>query len=127
MAEFLEQSRLNELPVVDRQGRLLGLFAVDQLPEHVHRGSKPAKVCEHMKHDVATVPEHESFGDAHAVLHDRRSAESCASSSSATTRPLGMIYRSGLAALSEPLHVDSFSPDQDYSPSSEYLIVPDAC
>ncbi len=125
VAEILEQSRLNELPVVDRQGRLLGLFAVDQVPEHVHRGNKATKVCEHMRHDVTTVPEHESFGDLmqyfmtedpqhHVIVVVRHD------------KPLGMIYRSGLAALSEPLHVDSFSPDQDYSSSSEYLVVADA-
>ena len=78
-----------------------------------------------MRHDVTTVPEHESFGDLmqyfmtedpqhHVIVVVRHD------------KPLGMIYRSGLAALSEPLHVDSFSPDQDYSSSSEYLVVADA-
>jgi hypothetical protein len=37
-----------------------------------------------------------------------------------------MVYRSGLAALSEPLNVSSFAPDQSYALSSQYLIIPDA-
>jgi hypothetical protein len=41
-------------------------------------------------------------------------------------RPLGMVYRSGLAALSEPLNIDSFAPDGPYSLTSQYLVIPDA-
>jgi two-component system cell cycle response regulator len=124
-AELLERSRLTELPVVDRHGRLLGLFSSDQLPEDATRIAKRAKVSDFMVHDVATVPENESFGalmeffmsdtQSHRVVivvrHDQ---------------PLGMVYRSGLAALSEPLNVDSFAPDEPYSLTSQYLVIPDA-
>ena len=41
-------------------------------------------------------------------------------------RPLGMVYRSGMAALSEPLNVDSFAPDEPYALTSEYLVIPDS-
>ena len=68
-AELLEQSRLSELPVVDRQGRLLGLFNADQLPDNFTRSGKKAKVCDFMVQEVATVPENESFRGTHAVLH----------------------------------------------------------
>jgi hypothetical protein len=42
-------------------------------------------------------------------------------------KPVGMVYRRGLASLSEPLHVNSFSPDRPYTTSSDYLVVPDHC
>ena len=124
-AELLEQSRLTELPVVDRDGRLLGLFSGDQLPEDSTDIAKKAKVSDFMVRDVATVPENESFGalmeffmsdtqSHHVVIVVRRG------------QPLGMVYRSGLAALSEPLNVDSFAPDQPYSLTSQYLVIPDA-
>ncbi|MHB0959980.1 MAG: diguanylate cyclase [Pirellulaceae bacterium] len=125
-AGLLEQSRLSELPVVDRQGRLLGLFNADQLPENFAHSHKKSNVCDFMVQDVATVAEHESFGalmqffmadhqTGHVVVVVRQE------------KPLGMVYRSGLAALSEPLSVSSFAPDQSYSSSSHYLIIPDVC
>jgi two-component system, cell cycle response regulator len=123
-AALLLQSRLTELPVVDRQGRLLGLLSAEQLPEDLGSIGRKAKVSDYMAHDVATVSENESFGalmeffmadtETHHVVvvlrHDQ---------------PLGMVYRSGLAALSEPLHVDSFAPDQPYAFNSQYLVVVD--
>jgi predicted transcriptional regulator len=125
-AELLEQSRLSELPVVDRQGRLLGLFNADQLPDNFTRSDKKTKVCDFMVQEVATVPENETFGalmqffmadnqSNHVVVVVRHE------------KPLGMVYRSGLAALSEPLNVSSFAPEQSYSFSSQYLIISDAC
>ena len=125
-AELLEQSRLSELPVVDRQGRLLGLFNADQLPDNFTRSGKKTKVCDFMVQEVATVPENETFGalmqffmadnqSNHVVVVVRHE------------KPLGMVYRSGLAALSEPLNVSSFAPEQSYSFSSQYLIISDAC
>lgn len=123
-AETLERSRLTELPVVDRQGRLLGLLSADQLPENLSSLGRKAKVSDFLVHDVATVSEHESFGtlmelfmsDAephHVVIVVRHD------------QPVGIVYRSGLAALSEPLKSDSFAPDQPYSLTSQYLVVPD--
>jgi len=123
--ELLEQSRLSELPVVDRHGRLLGLLSNEQLPEDFARVAKRTKVSDYMVQNVSTVPENESFAalmeffmsdtQSHNVVvvvrHDR---------------PLGMVYRSGLAALSEPLNVDSFAPEEPYSLTSQYLVIPDA-
>ena len=93
--------------VVSLQGRLLGLLSNDQLPDDPASIGRKAKVSDYMAHEVATVPEHESFGalmeffmtdtETHHVVvvlrHDQ---------------PLGMIYRSGMAALSEPLHAEYF-------------------
>jgi diguanylate cyclase (GGDEF)-like protein len=124
-AELLEQSRLTELPVVDRQGRLLGLFNADQLPDDSARGGKKTNVGDCMVQDVATVAETESFG----ALMQFFMAENQSNHVVVVVRhekPLGMVYRSGLAALSEPLNVSSFAPDQSYALSSRYLIIPDA-
>jgi two-component system, cell cycle response regulator len=123
-AKLLERSRLTEVPVVDRQGRLLGLLSADQLPEDTSSIGQKAKVGDFMIHDVTTVPENESF----AALMELFMSETEPRQVVIVVRhdqPLGMVYRSGLAALSEPLSVDSFVPDQSYSLSSEYLVVPD--
>ncbi len=124
-SELLEQSHLNELPVVDRQGRILGLLSADRIPDDLSQSSRwRSKVGDLMDTGVKTVPENECFdslmeffmADAQSnhvvvvVRHDK---------------PLGMVYRSGLAALSEPLTVSSFAPDRPYSASSEYLVVRD--
>jgi two-component system cell cycle response regulator len=123
--ELLEQSHLNELPVVDRQGRILGLLNADRIPEDLTQSNRwRSKVGDLMDTSVKTVPENESFdalmeffmADAQSnhvvvvVRHDK---------------PLGIVYRSGLAALSEPLNISSFAPDRPYSTSSEYLVVRD--
>jgi len=122
-AGLLEQSHLDELPVVDRQGRLVGLLDKSRLPDDLAQSSRwRAEVGDSMETHFKTVTENESFNalmeffmdDAHSqhvvvvVRHEK---------------PLGIIYRSGMAALSEPLNVDSFAPDQPYSASSEYLVV----
>ncbi len=123
-AELLTQSRLTELPVVDRQGRLLGLLSADQLPEDLSSIGKKAKVSDYLTHEVATVHETESF----AALMEFFMADAQSHHVVIVLRhdqPLGMIYRSGLAALSEPLHADSFAPDQAYSLTSHYLVVSD--
>lgn len=126
VAEMLTQSRLAELPVVDRYGCLLGLISSEQLPEPADLKGSAATVGELMVQDVETVRENESFASlmeffmsdepsSHAVVVVRHD------------RPLGIVYRSGLAALSEPMHVNSFAPDQPYSSGSQYLVIPDAC
>jgi diguanylate cyclase (GGDEF)-like protein len=122
-AAVLDQAHLQELPVVDRQGRVMGLICRDQLPDDLAQsGHWRAKVEDVMDVRVRTVPEHESFSSLmeffmeeaqpnHVVIVVRHD------------KPLGIVYRSGLAALSEPLDVTSFAPDQPYSVSSEYLVV----
>lgn len=124
-AELLERTRLTELPVVDRHGRLLGLLSSDQLPADLARIAKRTKVSELMVHDVSTVAETESFANLMELfMSDTQSRNVVVVVRQ--DRPLGMVYRSGMAALSEPLNVDSFAPDEPYALTSEYLVIADS-
>ena len=42
-------------------------------------------------------------------------------------QPIGLVYRSGLAALSTPLNTSSFQPTAEFSTGTGYLAVPDLC
>jgi hypothetical protein len=77
-----------------------------------------------MDTEVRTVPETESFN----ALMEYFMADAPSNDVVVVVRhdrPLGIVYRSGLAVLSEPLTVGSFAPDQPYSPCSAYLVVQD--
>ncbi len=125
-AELLEQTHLNELPVVDRQGRLVGLFGEEQLSQKNGRASSwRRQVSDIMNSDVPTVTEDSEFGDLMNLFMD----DTLSNRVVVVVRhdkPLGLVYRSGLAALSEPLTTDSFAPSQPYSTTSDYLLVPDS-
>ena len=125
-AELLEQTQLNEIPVVDRQGRLVGLFGEEQVAQKSGRASGwRRQVNDVMTSEVPTVAEDTNFGELMNLFMD----DSKSNRVVVVVRhekPLGLVYRSGLAALSEPLTTDSFAPDQPYSTSSDYLLVPDS-
>jgi predicted transcriptional regulator len=125
-AELLEQTQLNEIPVVDRQGRLVGLFGEEQVAQKSGRASGwRRQVNDVMTLEVPTVAEDTNFGELMNLFMD----DSKSNRVVVVVRhekPLGLVYRSGLAALSEPLTTDSFAPAQPYSTSSDYLLVPDS-
>ncbi|MGM0490290.1 MAG: diguanylate cyclase, partial [Planctomycetota bacterium] len=122
-AETFQQTQLDKLPVLDHQGRILGLLSKHRIhDDQTSNAHWQATVGDLMDTNVKTVPENEPFTKlmeffmnddprhyvAMVVRHDK---------------PLGIVYRSGLAALSEPLALTSFAPDQPYSTSSDYLVV----
>jgi two-component system cell cycle response regulator len=122
-AEMLEQSQLDELPVVDRQGRILGILGNDRLPEDLASSSRwRTKVGDTMDSNVKTVSESESFSALMEFFMDDSQSQHVVVVVR-HDKPLGLVYRSGLAALSEPLNISSFAPDQPYSATSDYLVV----
>lgn len=122
-AELLAQSQLDELPVVDRQGRIVGLLSKSRLPDDSAQSSRwRAKVGDLMEANVKTVPETESFNALMEFFMDDAQSQHVIVVVR-HEKPQGLVYRSGLAALSEPLHIASFAPDQPYSASSDYLVV----
>ncbi len=126
-AELLKNSRFGEIPVVDRQGKVLGLLNSADLPETAADNDvEGLTVSSVMNPDVVTVPEDHSFG----ALMEFFMSDSQSKRVVVVVRqkkPVGLVYRSGLASLSEPLNVASFSPDRPYTTSSDYLVVPDHC
>ena len=45
----------------------------------------------------------------------------------AEDKPTGIVTRSGLASLSEPLGANSFAPEGEYQATSDYLVVSETC
>ena len=124
-AALLTESRLREIPVVDRKGKILGLLSAAQLPPDLARsGNHGTKVADVMLRNFIAVPEHETFASLMELfMDDARSLHVVVVVRH--DKPLGIVYRSGLAALSEPLHITSFAPDKPYSTCSDYLVIPD--
>ena len=75
-----------------------------------------------MDTNVKTVAENESFNALMEFFMDDSQSQAVVVVIR-HDKPLGVIYRSGLAALSEPLTVASFAPDQPFSSTSDYLVV----
>ncbi len=122
-AALIEQSHLEELPVVDRQGRLLGLLCKNRLPDDLAQSSRwRAKVGDLMDTDMKMVPESEGFNALMEFFMDDANSKHVVVVVR-HEKPLGIVYRSGLAALSEPLTVSSFAPDQPFAATSDYLVV----
>lgn len=122
-AETFHKSRLDELPVVDHHGRILGLLGSTRTQDDgTSSNQRDATVGDLMDTNIKTVPENEPFTKLMEFFMDDAPAHHVALVVR-QDRPLGIVYRSGLAALSEPLTLASFAPDQPYSLSSDYLIV----
>ncbi|WP_254508587.1 diguanylate cyclase domain-containing protein [Anatilimnocola floriformis] len=123
---LLAQTQLELLPVVDAEGRMLGLVTEARLQSARTPGNRPRQPSvrlvrhvmetEYKKFDEVAplneMMEHfaESEHDYAVVVRDQR--------------PLGLIYCQGLAALNERLQVTAFQP-AGVSDGSEYLLVPE--
>ena len=124
---LLAQTQLELLPVVDADGRMLGLVTEARLQSArtpgANRPRQPSvrlvrhvMETEYKKFDEVAplneMMEHfaESEHDYAVVVRDQR--------------PLGLIYCQGLAALNERLQVTAFQP-AGVSDGSEYLLVPE--
>ncbi len=124
---LLVQTQLTHAPVVDSDGRLLGIAALDEIESKRPRGGKlrssSIRLLRHvMSTDVPTFEETASLGtlmefftadgrELAVIVRDRK--------------PLGTVTCQGLAALNERLAVDRFVPCGVALASSEYLVVPD--
>ncbi|QDU30010.1 Response regulator MprA [Anatilimnocola aggregata] len=123
---LFDQTQLATLPVVDLEGRLLGLITATKLANVRSQGSRPRQASvrlvrhvmqtEFAKFDETTslneMMEHfaESEQDVAVVVRDR-----C---------PTGLVFCQGLAALNERLNVTAFQPTS-IAEGSEYLLVPE--
>lgn len=124
---LLVQTQLFHAPVVDSEGRLLGVASLDDVANNRPRTGKvrssSIRLLRHvMATDVATFEETASLGalmefftedgrELAVIVRDKK--------------PLGMVTCQGLAALNERLSVDRFAPCGVAMPTSEYLVVPD--
>jgi two-component system cell cycle response regulator len=123
---LIAQTQLTLLPVVDAEGKLLGLVTEAKLqsarsPANRSRQASVRLVRQVMQTDckrfdelapLNEMMEHfaESEQDYAVVVRDQR--------------PLGLIYCQGLAALNERMNVTAFQP-AGIGEGSEYLLVPE--
>jgi two-component system cell cycle response regulator len=120
--ELLHRTRLEGIPVIDGDGKLVGLceqHALAALPE-VHYESH--RIREVMTTDVATFDEQESFASLMEFFtRDSRSLTIVVHKS----RPVGFVTCNGLLALPQPLTTATLAGNVCYRDSSDYLLVPD--
>jgi len=124
---LLVQTQLINAPVVDSEGRLLGITSIDEVASNRPRTGKvrssSIRLLRHvMSTDVATFEETASLGTLMEFFTaDGRELVVIVRDN----KPLGLVTCQGLAALNERLSFDRFVPCGVASPGSEYLVVPD--
>jgi len=121
--EFLRRSRLDALPVVDGDGKLVGLAMDNHIQNGPDEGSA-LKVGDVMLKDVASYEDDTSFAVLREFFrHDPRSHVVI----TRNRRPVGIVTPNGLAALGSILTNESFQTNLAPSPLRPYLVVPDLC
>jgi CBS domain-containing protein len=123
---LIEQTKLDFLPVVDVEGRLLGLVTESKLQSARAPGSRPrqasVRLVRHvMQTDYKKVDELTSLNEMMEYFAD---SEHDVAVVVRDGRPLGIVFCQGLAALNEQLNVTAFQP-AGICEGSEYLLVPE--
>jgi CBS domain-containing protein/GGDEF domain-containing protein len=123
---LIEQTKLDFLPVVDVEGRLLGLVTESKLQSARAPGSRPrqasVRLVRHvMQTDYRKVDELTSLNEMMEYFAD---SEHDVAVVVRDGRPLGIVFCQGLAALNEQLNVTAFQP-AGICEGSEYLLVPE--
>ena len=120
---LLTRSRLAALPVVGDDGRLLGIVTEDSLAQGpAARRTANATVGQVMKHEVACLDEAANFNELVASF-----ARDAATPIVITHEghPTGLAVPENLVLLGGKLTREGFSAAVAFSPTSEYLAVPD--
>ena len=120
-----ERTGQSAIPVVNREGKLTGLMTADNLNIDAAEQRTPAVlVRDVMTPDPVQFDEAATF--ARLVSFFSEFERSLAVVVAEGERPTGIVTRTGLAALSEPLTVESFAPDAEQQVTNDYLVVRDA-
>jgi CBS domain-containing protein len=124
-AALLRQSQLTAIPVVDENDKLVGLLSESNVPagrSDIERSSR--RVRDVLSLDPPRYDEETTFAALMEFFtRDSRSLIVITHQD----RPTGVVTRSSLAALSEPLTIDSFAAVRPYSHTSDYLLVAETC
>jgi diguanylate cyclase (GGDEF)-like protein len=120
--ELLHRTRLEGIPVIDGEGKLVGLceqHALASLPEAHY---ETHRIREVMTTDVATFDQQESFASLMEFFtRDSRSLTIVVHKS----RPVGFVTCDSLLALPQPISTATLAGAASYRDSSDYLLVPD--
>jgi diguanylate cyclase (GGDEF)-like protein len=124
-ASLLRQTHLPALPVVDPSEKLLGLILeADVAAASASEEQLARPVAELTSGDVASYEEETRFSE---LMEFFKHASSHLVVVVRDGWPTGLVTLKSLAAMSEPLHRDSFAPAEPDSTPSQYLLVGDPC
>jgi diguanylate cyclase (GGDEF)-like protein len=124
-ATLLERTGQAALPVTDRDGKLMGLVMAEDLQARAENGARSAaRVCDVMLTNPVRFAEDASFAE---LVKFFSQDERWLGVIIAEDRPTGIVTRSSLASLSEPLAAESYAPEREYPVTSDYLLVPETC
>ncbi len=124
-SQLFPQTGLHDLPVIDHQEAVVGLLRGSAVAGDMPRRSGwRASVADLMVNDAPIVDEDSSFNSLMDYFMDE--SKPCDVVIVARrSHPIGLVYRSGLAALSQPLNRGSFAPATECDGSTSSLVVPD--
>ncbi len=120
-AKLLRQARLDALPVVDTQGKLIGLCKQDLLDNSPRRGPD-------QRVSAAMISTVHRFGptDDVAALIDYFNQDPLAWAVVVDGgRPVGLVNCDSLVALSQSAGAHGFAGEEPYDETTAYLLVPD--
>jgi len=121
-SSLLARTRLPAIPVVDGNGKMLGLVAQPDPTGSGSRQRTPATVGEMLSTDTPRFEEEATFGElVDLFIREERPLVVVVRDG----RPQGLVLRATLAALIEPVSAEQFAPRGPYRGDSEYLIVAD--
>jgi diguanylate cyclase (GGDEF)-like protein len=122
---LVRQTGLPAMPVVDANGKLLGLVTGTEVSVASARDEhSPLRVGDVMTTDLAVLDEDAGFS---AVREALTSGARSLVVIVCNGKPTGLVTSDNLASLGVRLTADSFAPKAPWSTSSNYLIVPDLC
>ena len=120
--ELLHRTRLEGIPVIDGEGKLVGLCEQHALASLGEAHYETHRIREVMTTDVATFDQQESFASLMEFFtRDSRSLTIVVHKS----RPVGFVTCNSLLALPQPITTATLAGDASYRDSSDYLLVPD--
>ncbi len=121
--ELLQASQLAALPVVDPDGQLLGAVSKIELNEHLAAPSlTPRTVGEILTPDT---PCYEEDATIQTLFEFFQHNEANRVEIVHGGRPTGYVTRGSLAALGNPIQLESFASKETAANRSDYLLVPD--
>lgn len=119
---LIRQSQLIALPVVDEQGRLVGLVNAEHAKAFGGRNTAMRlSVAEVMETEIAQFDAKTRFLE---LLEHFTSNSGAIAVIVEQQRPIGILQCSEMAALSEPLTTESFTTNEPFSLRTDYLLTP---
>ena len=122
--ELLHRTRLDGIPVVDADGKLLGLCEQEHVVTVAESDYGTRLVRDLMTTDVQSFGEQENLATLLDFLaRDPRSLVVVENEG----RPVGFVSSNSFLAMSQRVTTGTFAAESEYSDTSDYLLVPDLC